>query len=135
MLTDYAYLKPKITRRTIMMIINIVGFLFIGLIVWWFWLYTPKDVVNTSAETITIVLENGVYKPARLKAEKGKALTLQFLRKDPSSCADTVIFSDVEISQDLPLNVSTSVTLPSMTAGEYAFHCPMKMYLGVLVVE
>ena len=118
-----------------MMIINIVGFLFIGLIVWWFWLYTPKGAVNSNIETITIVLENGVYTPSRLKAVQGKALTLQFLRKDPSSCAETVLFPDVEISQELPLNVSTSVTLPAMTAGEYAFHCPMKMYLGVLVVE
>lgn len=118
-----------------MMIINIVGFLFMGLIVWWFWLYKSKEAVNINAETITIVLENGVYKPSRLKAVQGKALTLQFLRKDPSPCAETVLFPDVEVSQDLPLNVSTSVTLPAMTTREYPFHCPMKMYVGVLVVE
>ena len=118
-----------------MMIINVIGLAIIALIIWWFWLFTPKDTVDTSSETITVVLENGVYKPSRLKAKQGKPLTLQFLRKDPNPCAQTVLFPDAEVSQDLPLNVSTSVTLPAVEVGEYEFHCPMKMYLGVLVVE
>ena len=65
----------------------------------------------------------------------GKKTKLKFLRKDGSPCAATVIFPAFEISEELSLDVNTSVELPPMVSGEYAFHCPMKMYTGTLIVE
>ena len=118
-----------------MMIINLMGLLLIALIVWWFWLYKPSNVVDASAENITIIVNNGVYQPSRIKIARGKKTTLQFLRKDASSCAATVLFPDFDISEELPLEAKKSVELPAMSAGEYLFHCPMKMYTGTLVVE
>jgi plastocyanin domain-containing protein len=46
-----------------------------------------------------------------------------------------VIFPDLDISADLPLNKSLVVELPAMDKGEYAFHCQMKMYSGTVVVK
>ena len=73
--------------------------------------------------------------PSRIKIAPGKKTTLQFLRKDASFCAATVLFPDFDISEELPLEAKKSVELPAMSAGEYLFHCPMKMYTGTLIVE
>ena len=118
-----------------MMIINVLGLVLIGLIIWWFWLYKPTKAVDTRSENITITVNNGIYQPSRIKVEAGKKISLQFLRKDGSSCAATVLFPEFEISEELPLDVNRTINLPSMPPGEYLFHCPMKMYSGTLVVE
>lgn len=118
-----------------MMIINLLGLVLIGLIIWWFWLYKPAKAVDSSKENITIIVNNGIYEPSRIKTASGKKTSLIFLRKDGSPCASTVLFPDFEISEELPLDSNKMVDLPSMPPGEYLFHCPMKMYSGTLVVE
>jgi|TARA_R110002096_G_scaffold44500_1_gene119597 plastocyanin domain-containing protein len=117
-----------------MLIINILGVLLIGLIVWWFWLYKPKEVV-VSEEGIIVTVEDGTYQPSRLKLPSGKSTTIQFIRKDASPCAAMVLFPDFNISEELPLGKNKSITLPAMTKGEYAFHCQMQMYRGTLLVD
>jgi plastocyanin domain-containing protein len=118
-----------------MMIINIIGLFLISLIIWWFWLYKPPKAVDSSDESITIVVNSGIYQPSRIKLIAGKKITLQFLRKDNSPCASTVLFPSVELSGELPLDVVKTIELPPMSPGEYPFHCPMKMYKGTLVVQ
>ncbi|GAA5133343.1 cupredoxin domain-containing protein [Thalassotalea piscium] len=118
-----------------MLIVNLIGLGLIALIIWWFWLYKPSKAVEVSDEEITIVVNNGVYQPSRIKVAAGEAVTLNFLREDASPCASAVLFPNFEISEDLPLSISKPVTLPAMSAGEYPFHCQMKMYSGTLIVE
>ena len=118
-----------------MLIINLIGLALIGLVVWWFWLYKPVKAVDASVEVVTVVVNDGIYEPSRIKILAGKKTTLQFFRKDGSPCAATVLFPEFEISEDLPLEVNKSVELPPMSSGEYLFHCPMKMYTGTLIVE
>jgi plastocyanin domain-containing protein len=118
-----------------MMIINLIGLVLIGLIVWWFWLYKPAKAVDASVEDITVVVNDGIYQPSRIKIAAGKKTTLQFFRKDGSPCAATVLFPALEISEELPLETNKPVEIPPMLPGEYLFHCPMKMYTGTLIVE
>jgi len=118
-----------------MMIINLTGLVLISLIIWWFWLYKPPKAVDSNVEEITIVVNNSIYQPSRVKVAADKKVTLNFLRKDESPCAATVIFPDFEVSEELPIEVNKSIELRPMLPGEYAFHCPMKMYTGTLIVE
>jgi len=118
-----------------MIIINLAGLVLIALIIWWFWLYKPAKAVDLSIEKITIVVNDGIYQPSRIKVAAGKKTTLQFLRKDGSPCAATVLFPAIELSAELPLDANKAIELPPMSSGEYAFHCPMKMYTGTLIVE
>ena len=118
-----------------MVIVNLLGAVLVGLIIWWFWLYKPEKPVDSRSESITIIVNNGIYQPSRIKVEAGKKTSLQFLRKDGSPCAATVLFPESEISEELPLDTTRSVDLPSMPPGEYLFHCPMKMYSGTLIVD
>ena len=117
-----------------MMIINILGLLLIGLIVWWFWMYKPRE-ITVSEGAITVLVEDGTYQPSRIKLAAGQPATIRFMRKDASPCAGTVIFSDFDISEELPLNQFKSIVLPVMENGEYAFNCQMQMYRGTLLVE
>ncbi len=117
------------------MMINIIGFLLIALIVWWFWLYKPKETV-VGAENLIITVANGTYSPSHLKVPAGQPVTIQFMRKDSSPCAETVLIPNLQISETLPLNKLKNVDLPAMPAGEYPFHCQMQMYRGQIhVVE
>lgn len=117
-----------------MLMVNAAGLALIGLIVWWFWLYKPRELALGDADLL-IVVENGIYSPARIKLAANHATQLRFLRKDASPCSETLLLPDLEISESLPLNKTKTVMLPPLAAGEYAFHCQMQMYRGVLKVE
>lgn len=117
-----------------MWLINIVGLLLIALIVWWFWLYKPKE-VELDGDDLTIVVDSGTYQPSRIKLHENQSSTLQFIRKDASPCAEMVLFPDLDISDTLPLNKVKRIKLPALKAGSYPFHCQMQMYRGEVVVE
>lgn len=117
-----------------MLLINIAGIALIALIVWWFWLYKPREVALDDGDLI-IVVENGSYQPARIRLEANRPGKLHFLRKDPSPCAEMLLVPQLEISESLPLDQTLSIELPPLEPGEYDFHCQMQMYRGVLKVE
>lgn len=117
-------------------LINLAGLLLAGLIVWWFWLSKPRNRNGSdiTAET-TVVVENGVYQPGLIHARAGQPLVLHFDRRDPSPCAEQVIFHGLDVSEFLDNGKVTTVTLPNPPKGEYRFTCQMQMYQGRLIVD
>jgi len=116
------------------LLVNIGGVLAIGLIVWWFWLSRPKA-LHAASGVIDIVVEGGVYTPARIEVVAGQPVRLRFLRKDPSPCAEKVLFDDLGIAADLPIGQPVELTITPRQAGDYVFTCQMQMYRGTLVVK
>lgn len=116
-------------------LINLAGVVVIGLIVWWFWRSRPKTQRVTGAAPMDILVENGVYTPARIEVPVGEPVVLRFLRKDPSPCAEKVLFDALGVSADLPLGKSVTVTVTPDKPGEYEFTCQMRMYRGTLVAR
>lgn len=117
-----------------MVMANIAGIILIAFIVWWFWLYKPKE-ADLDTDDLVITVENGTYSPSRIKLPAGQPVELKFIRKDQSPCAETLLIPDLQISDTLPLNKLKSIQLPALKAGEYAFHCQMQMYRGQLTVN
>jgi plastocyanin domain-containing protein len=117
-----------------MMIINLIGLLLIGFIVWWFWIKKPAS-LKASSDVVEVIVENGVYTPSRIEVKLGQVVKLSFLRKDPSPCAEKVIFDELNLSFDLPMNKPVAVDFKPEQAGEYSFTCQMKMYVGSLSVN
>ncbi len=117
-----------------MLLVNLIGVALIALIIWWFWLYRPGE-VEASANSLTILVENGVYQPSHITLPANTPAALYFQRQDPSPCAETVQFPMLDISETLPLNKTKAVQLPALAPGEYAFHCQMQMYRGTLKVK
>lgn len=116
-----------------MIIVNSIGLILIFLIIWWFWIKKPQSHKVTSNE-INITVDNGVYSPASIEVKLGQPVKLIFLRKDPSPCAEKVIFEKLGISIDLPVNKQVETIIKPEQAGEYTFNCQMKMYVGSLKV-
>ncbi len=116
-----------------MMIINLLGVALIFLIIWWFWLYQPKQTVVQDDELV-IEVKDGIYSPALIEIAADKPLTLKFHREDQSPCAEMLLIPSLGISENLTLNSITPIKLPKLTAGEYQFHCQMQMYRGVIKV-
>ena len=79
------------------LIVNLTGLALIVLIVWWFWLSTPKA-QKVSSNVVDILVDNGTYTPSRIEVEAGKKTRLRFLRKDASPCAEKVVFEKFDIS-------------------------------------
>ena len=117
-----------------MIVVNLIGLGLIVLIVWWFWIKKPQTLKAASNE-LEIIVENGIYNPSRIEVKLGEKIKLSFLRKDPSPCAEKVIFDELGVSLDLPVDKKVSVSLKPDKAGEYSFTCQMKMYVGALIVS
>ena len=77
------------------LLVDLAALAVIGLIVWWFWLARPQATRAGAGEVIEIVVSDGVYTPARIAVKPGRAVKLRFVRKDPSPCAEKVIFADL----------------------------------------
>jgi plastocyanin domain-containing protein len=117
-----------------MLIINLLSFVLIGLIIWWFWLYKPGTAAVTKG-TVPIIVENGVYSPAQVRVQAGESIILSFVRKDGSPCSAIVQFDDLGLSEELPLNKAREIKFDSLKPGKYPFSCQMQMYRGELIVE
>ncbi len=115
-------------------LVNLGGLAGIVFIIWWFWLAGPKARRVEGGRPIEIIVENGVYAPARIEVPRGQPVTLRFIRKDPSPCAEKVLFDDLDVSADLPVGRPYDITLTPDKPGEHAFTCQMRMYRGSLVV-
>ena len=115
-------------------IVNCVGILLIGLIIWWFF-FSKKTATKVRGDSIDIIVDNGVYAPDVIRAQKGQTLRLNFIRKDDNPCSAIVKFDDFDTSAELTINHPTSITLNLNKTGEFDFTCKMGMYRGKLIVD
>jgi plastocyanin domain-containing protein len=116
-------------------LINLGGLVLAGMIVWWFWLYRPAARRAAGPQPIQIIVADGVYTPARIEVPAGEPVTLRFLRRDPSPCAEKALFDGLGISAELPIGQPLDVVVTPPQPGEYEFTCQMRMYRGVLVAK
>jgi len=65
----------------------------------------------------------------------GSHATVTFVRTTEKTCATEVVFPDLNITKDLPLNQVVPVEIPSDKAQRLTFQCGMAMYKGAVVVR
>jgi len=94
-----------------------------------------REFGSLSEEAVLYVASLLGFTPARIEVKAGMPVTLRFLRKDPSPCAEKVLFDDLGVAVDLSIGKPTDVTITPDKPGEYEFTCQMRMYRGVLVVR
>ena len=118
------------------LLINVTGLALMALIVWWFWLSSKgRPAKRAEGGAIDIIVSDGVYEPSVIETNAGETLTLRFERRDPSPCAEQVIFHKLDVSETLPVGEKTTVTLTPENPGTYRFTCQMQMYQGTLIVH
>jgi plastocyanin domain-containing protein len=116
-------------------VVTLTAIAVIGLIVWWFWLSKPRATRVAGQTIIEIRVKDGTYQPAAIEVAAGQALNLKFVREDATPCAEKVVFADLGITTDLPLNQAKTVLIPGLTPGEHEFTCQMGMYRGRLIAK
>jgi plastocyanin domain-containing protein len=114
-------------------IVIIIGFLAIAFI-YWFFLMKKSKAVSVSAGVVDIVVLGG-YSPEVITVPLGKKTTLNFLRKDESSCLEEVVLGDFNIRKTLPLNEKVSIDITPKKAGEYIYSCGMGMFHGKIIAQ
>ncbi|HSR89254.1 MAG TPA: cupredoxin domain-containing protein [Candidatus Udaeobacter sp.] len=113
-------------------IVTVVG---VGIIIFIYWFFLmKKEKAVTAGDVVDIVVDGG-YSPSVISIAQGKITTLQFTRKDPSSCLEEVLIPEFKIRKFLPLNQTVSIELKPEKAGEYEFVCGMNMFHGKLIVK
>ena len=116
------------------LIVNLAGLALMAFIVWWFWWWKPRSAARAEEGVVTITVDDGVYDPAWIEARRGHPITLRFVRKDPSPCAQQVIFEDLDITEELPVDEPRDIRIVPERTGTFRFTCQMQMYQGRLRV-
>ena len=78
------------------------------------------------------------FSPTSMRLPKGAAgsiATVTFVRTTDQTCATEVVFPDLDLKKDLPLNTPVAVQVPNDAARTLSFQCGMGMYKGDLVVR
>jgi Uncharacterized protein conserved in bacteria len=119
-------------------IVLIAGLAVIGFIFWWF--FGKHEVASATADVSgnnqSVDVEvNGGYSPEVVTLKKGVPATLNFTRKDASSCLDRVVFSDFGINKELPQNEKQAIEIDTSKPGEYQWACGMDMFHGKVIVK
>jgi len=114
---------------SIVTVVGLIGMAF----TYWFFLMKEEDEVAVSG-SVDIIVEGG-YSPEVISIPKGKTTKINFIRKDPSSCLEEVVFGDFKIRKHLPLNQKVTVELTPQKSGEFGYACGMNMYHGKIIVR
>lgn len=119
-------------------LVLIICLAMIGFIFWWFFgkheVASATAAVDDNKQSIDVEVKGG-YSPEVVTLKKGVPATLNFTRKDASSCLDRVVFSDFGINRKLPQNEQQSIEIDTSKSGEYQWACGMDMFHGKVIVK
>lgn len=114
------------------LIVTLVGLAGIAF-TYWFFLMKKEEAVEVGEE-VDITVDGG-YTPEVISVPKGKPMTLNFFRQDPSACLEEVIIPDFHIRKFLPVNKKTAITINPTRTGEFSYACGMNMFHGKILVK
>ena len=100
---------------------------------WFFLMKKDDETVVVSDSSVDIIVEGG-YSPNVISIPKGITTTINFFRKDPSSCLEEVILPDFKIRKYLPSNKKTAIQITPKESGTFEISCGMNMFHGKVKV-
>ncbi len=118
-------------------IVDVAGFILIGLVAWYFWFSKKKGekIGETGGVQEAFITVKGGYTPDVIIVRAGKPVRLVFERRESSPCSERVHFKDFNVSTLLPEGEKVPVEFTPEKPGEYEFACQMGMFRGRLIVE
>lgn len=91
---------------------------------------TPRE-----GEPVPITAGRNGFEPFRVRATRGKPLTLVVTRTTDETCAKEIVIPDAGIAMELPLGKPVTITFTPGRTGELRYSCAMKMFQGVIDVR
>jgi plastocyanin domain-containing protein len=98
---------------------------------------TPAAVasITVSGKRIDVKASGEGFTPNAINVKKGEATTLVFTRTTDDTCATKVVFPEIKLEKDLPLNQQVAVELPVDKDRTLAFQCGMGMFKSKVVIQ
>ncbi len=84
---------------------------------------------------IAITADQKGFTPSSVSVDKGKPVTLAFTRTSNDTCATAVVFPEINVKKDLPLDTPVYIDVPTDTARTLKFTCGMGMFESSVVVR
>lgn len=116
--------------KIIVMFASIGGIIFTH----WFFLMKKEDEVVAAKENSIDIIVDGGYSPNAISVPKNTLTTVNFIRKDPSSCLEEIVIPEFKIKKYLALNKKTSIKINPTKTGTFEISCGMNMYHGKIIV-
>lgn len=111
-------------------LLSLIGIFF----TYWFFLMRKEESVTVKNNQVDILVQGG-YKPEVITIPQNKTTTINFLRRDKSSCLEEVVLSDFKIKKFLPVDKKVSIQITPKEKGEFRFSCGMNMFHGKVIVK
>jgi plastocyanin domain-containing protein len=84
---------------------------------------------------IAIQVDENGYRPAEARGPAGQPVRLVFTRTTDEGCGQQLVFPDLDIRRDLPLDAPVAVDLDMPASGAVRFTCGMDMYQGSVLAQ
>jgi plastocyanin domain-containing protein len=82
-----------------------------------------------------VKVDNKGFTPSEIKLEKGKSAEIVFVRTTDETCAKQVVFPELKIEKDLPLNTPVRIEIPTGDLRTLTFQCGMGMYKSAVLIQ
>ena len=86
-------------------------------------------------ETVPVTVDANGFTPSHIQVKKGTDTTLVFTRTSDSTCAKKVVFPDIKLEKELPLDQAVAVRIPTSEPRTLTFQCGMGMFKSSVVVN
>ncbi len=96
---------------------------------------TAPAVSEPSRREIAVEVGASGYNPSEVSAASGEEVRLVFTRTSDEGCGQQLVFPELHIHRDLPLDEAVPVDVTMPASGTIAFTCGMGMYRGSVVVR
>jgi plastocyanin domain-containing protein len=91
--------------------------------------------ITVAGKRIDVKASGEGFTPNNVAVKKGEATTLVFTRTTNDTCATKVVFPELKLEKDLPLNQPVPVEVPVDKDRTLAFQCGMGMFKSKVVVQ
>jgi plastocyanin domain-containing protein len=96
---------------------------------------SAPTVIPADGGAVVIIADEKGFTPTEVRATKGSLASLIFKRTSDNTCAKEVVFPELKIRRELPLNEAVAIQLPTQIDHTYRFQCGMAMWEGTVVVK
>jgi plastocyanin domain-containing protein len=115
--------------------VSITSRLIIGLIILAIGAAMNTATAKPRLQTATVKITERGYEPYVVKIRRGVRTRITLVRTTDATCATEVVFPELGIRRELPLNQPVVITFTPSKKGEFTFTCGMKMMRGKLIVR
>jgi plastocyanin domain-containing protein len=82
-----------------------------------------------------VTVDDKGFHPSHVELKKGGPGTLTFLRTSDKTCATEVVFKELNVRKELPLNQPVTVDVPTDKPRDLTFACGMGMFESTLTIQ